>query len=49
MKQAELNPIARLAGVVLLPAVCLPLLSACATYESQPAPVAASASLAGLM
>ena len=47
MKQAELNPIARLAGVVLLPAVCLPLLSACATYESQPAPVAASASLAG--
>jgi sporulation protein YlmC with PRC-barrel domain/Ca2+-binding EF-hand superfamily protein len=45
MQDFKLKRTARLVQLALLPAACFSLLSACATYESAPAPVAASANL----
>ncbi|MGE5523387.1 MAG: PRC-barrel domain-containing protein [Rhodospirillaceae bacterium] len=45
MQPLELRRTAAAMRLALVPVACLSLLSACATYESQPAPVAASASL----
>lgn len=45
MHQFEMKRPAKVVKLALLPAACLAVLSACATYESRPTPVAASASL----
>jgi len=45
MQQPKLKNTAGLVKLMLLPAACVTLFSACATYESQPAPAPASANL----
>lgn len=45
MQQLELRRTAAAMRLAVVPVACLSLLSACATYDSRPAPVAASASL----
>lgn len=45
MKQFELKPASRVVRLAVLPLACAAALAACATYESQTEPVAASASL----